>query len=46
MLEANHWAEHRFPNRGVREMSEEVEGVYNPIEQTTISTNQTPLQIS
>jgi hypothetical protein len=42
MLTANHWTEHRNPNGGVREMTEGVEGVCNPIGRTTISTNQTP----
>jgi hypothetical protein len=41
MLTANHWAEHRVLNRGVRERTEGVEGVCNPIGRT-ISTNQTP----
>jgi hypothetical protein len=42
MLEANHWTELRVPSRGVREGTEEVEGVCNPIGRTTISTNQNP----
>jgi hypothetical protein len=31
MLTANHWTEHRVPNEGVRERTEEAEGVCNPI---------------
>jgi hypothetical protein len=42
MLTANYWIEHGVPNRGVREGTEGVEGVCNPIGRTTISTNQTP----
>jgi hypothetical protein len=42
MLAANHWTEHRVLNRGVREGTEGVESVRNPIGRTTISTNQTP----
>jgi hypothetical protein len=42
MLTANHWTEHGVPNRGVRERTEGVEGVCNPIGRTTVSTNQTP----
>jgi hypothetical protein len=42
MLAANHWTEHIIPNRRVREGTEGVEGVCNPIGRTTISTNQTP----
>ena len=38
-------AEHEVPNRGVRERTEGVEGVYNLIVRTTISTNQTPPQL-
>jgi hypothetical protein len=41
MLAANHWTEHGVPNIGLRETSEEVEGVCNPIGRTTISTKQT-----
>ena len=41
MLAANHCTEHRVPNRGVREGTEGVEGICNPIGRTTISTNQT-----
>ena len=42
MLTANHWTERGVPNRGVRERTEGVEGVCNPIGRTTISTNQFP----
>jgi hypothetical protein len=41
MLTNNHWTELRVANRGVRETTEGVEGVYNPIGGTTISTRQT-----
>ena len=41
MLAANHWAEHRVPNGGVRERTEKAEGVCNPIGRTTIFINQT-----
>jgi hypothetical protein len=37
MLEANHWTEHRVPNGGVRERTQEAEGFCNPIGKTTIS---------
>jgi hypothetical protein len=40
MLAVNHWTELRVPNRGVRERTEGVEGVCNPMGRTTISTNQ------
>ena len=40
-LKANHWTECGIPNRGVIEKTEGVEGVWNPIGRTTISTNQT-----
>jgi hypothetical protein len=40
MFTANHWTEHEVPNR-VREGTEKVEGVCNPIGRTTKSTNQT-----
>jgi hypothetical protein len=39
MLQANHWTEHGIPNGGVRERTEGVEGVCNPIGRTTVSTN-------
>jgi hypothetical protein len=42
MLAANHWTEHRVPKIGVRERTEGVEGVCNPIGRVVISTNQTP----
>jgi hypothetical protein len=41
MLIANHWTEHGDPNGGVRERTEGVEGVCNPIGRTIISTIQT-----
>ena len=42
MLAANHWTEHEDPNERVREWTEGVEGICNPINRTTISTKQTP----
>jgi hypothetical protein len=42
MLAANHWTEHGVPNRGVREVTEVVEVVCNPIGRTIISINQNP----
>jgi len=39
MLVANLWTEYRDPNGGVRERTEGVEGVCNPIGRTTISIN-------
>jgi hypothetical protein len=41
MLTANHWTEHRDPDKRARERTEEAERVCNPIGRTTISTNQT-----
>jgi hypothetical protein len=38
MLEANHWTEHG----GLRGRTVGAEGVCNPIERTTVSTNQNP----
>jgi hypothetical protein len=37
MLTANLWTEHGVPNRGVRERTEGVDGVCNPIGRKTIS---------
>jgi hypothetical protein len=45
MFKANYWTECRVPNRGVKEGTEGVEGVCNPIRITTISTNQTPQEL-
>jgi hypothetical protein len=42
MLAANQWTGRGVPNRGIREGTEGVEGVCNPIGRTTISTNYTP----
>ena len=46
MLAGNHWPENMAPigvrNGGVREKTEGTEGVWNPIERTIISMNQTP----
>jgi hypothetical protein len=42
MLADVHWTEYRGPNGGVRERTEGVEDVCNPIGRTTVSTNQTP----
>jgi hypothetical protein len=33
MLAANHWTERRVLNKGVRERTEGVEGVFKPIEE-------------
>ena len=41
MLAANHQIEQGDPNEGVRGRTEGAEGVCNPIERKTISTNQT-----
>jgi hypothetical protein len=41
MLAANHRIEHRAPNGGVGGRIEGAEGVCNPIERATISSNQT-----
>jgi len=40
-LVVNYWTEHRDLNGGVRERTEDAEGVCNPIGRTTISNNQT-----
>jgi hypothetical protein len=42
MLAANHWTECSILNRRVKEGTEGVGGVCNPIGRTTISTNQIP----
>jgi hypothetical protein len=42
ILTANHCSECRVPNGRVRERKEGAEGVCNPIDKATISTNQTP----
>jgi hypothetical protein len=42
MLAANYCTQCGVLNGGVREWSEEAEGVFNPLGRTTISTNQTP----
>ena len=42
MLIATHCTEHGVPKGGVRERTEGDEGVFNPIERKTISTNQSP----
>jgi hypothetical protein len=39
MLVANHWSKYGVFNGGVKERTEGAEGVCNPIERTTISTN-------
>jgi len=41
MLVANNRTEHGDANGGVKERTEEAEGICIPIERTTISTNQT-----
>ena len=42
MLTAIHWTEHRVYNVGARERAQGAEGVYSPIDGTTIWTNQYP----
>jgi hypothetical protein len=42
MLSVNHWTEPKVTNGGVRESTEETEGVCNPIRRTTISTIKEP----
>jgi hypothetical protein len=42
ILTANHWNEPGDPNGRVRGRSERAEGECNPIERTTVSTNQMP----
>jgi hypothetical protein len=46
MLTANHWTEHSVPNGGDRETTDGDEGIYNPIERTTVSTNHIPPEFS
>jgi hypothetical protein len=36
MLKAIYWIEHKFPNEGAREMTQEAEGVCSPIGGATI----------
>jgi len=43
MVAAKHWTEQEDPNGGVREKTE---GVCNTIGRTTISTNQTPPELT
>ena len=45
MLATNHWTEHRDSNGGVSKRTVGAEGVFNPIGRTTISTNQTSLEL-
>jgi hypothetical protein len=45
MLSANHLTEHRIPNGRTRERIQGAEGVYSPIEGTTIWTNQYRLEL-
>jgi hypothetical protein len=46
MFAANHWTKHKVPNGGVRERTGGAEWVCNPIGRTTISTTQTPPELS
>jgi hypothetical protein len=41
-LAANHWPEHRDPNRGIRGRTEEAEGVCNLIGRTTVLADKNP----
>jgi hypothetical protein len=41
MLAGNHWTDHRVPKKGVKERTEGVEGLCNPIRRTAISTKKT-----
>jgi hypothetical protein len=45
MLTVIYWMEHRAPNVGVRESTQGAKGVCNPIEGTTIRTNQYPPEL-
>jgi hypothetical protein len=45
MLKVYHQTEHGDPNGGVRGKTEGTEGVCNPIERKTISTNQSPPEL-
>jgi hypothetical protein len=45
MLIVIYWMEHRAPNGGPRESTQGAEGVWNPIDGTTIWTNQYPLDL-
>lgn len=42
MLSASHWIENWDLNGGVSERTEVIEGMFNPIGRTTVSTNQIP----
>ena len=42
MFTANHWTEHRVPNREAREKTEGAEGAWSPIGGTTIRIYQNP----
>jgi hypothetical protein len=45
MLTASHWTEHRVTNGGVREKTEGIKGVCNPIGRTIISIIQNPPEL-
>jgi hypothetical protein len=42
MLVANLWIEYRVPNRGIRKMTEGVEGVCNPLMKNNINQPEPP----
>ena len=42
MLTVSYWMEHRAPNGGARDSTQGAKGVCNPIERTTLWTNQYP----
>ena len=46
MFTANHWTESRVHSRGISKRNERVERDCNPIGRATISTNQTPQDLS
>jgi hypothetical protein len=45
MLTVNYWMNHRAPNGGARESTQEAKGVCNPIGGTTIWTTEYPLEL-
>jgi hypothetical protein len=45
MLTVSYWMDHRAPNRGARERTQGAKGICNPIDGTTICSNQYPPEI-
>ena len=45
MLTVSYWMDHRAPNGGARESTQEAKGVCNPIGGTAIRTNQYPPEL-